>query len=299
MRKINLLLLCVCLVSAPAAFGQRERAAKPKPIVFAVLNDGTTLEPIGAIDKGELVETVNGGSEPKSLAAFVGAYYKPKTIYNLIFGAASGGTVTIKNSNEKTDCAKNQATITVQSNKAKLKGFVMSLATNEKPAKTASGVRRMPTAAERAEIESLVHAEFTKQNVSSAAVKNMKYYNLTALDADADGKAEMVGSFWTETAGKERNLLFFIAEKNAAGKYVFGYSDFQTVTPDKLMSGDLKDLDELGGELLLDALEYNGDAAAEIFTISKAFEGDNFHVYSRIDGKWSKVFESYNYHCAY
>jgi hypothetical protein len=65
------------------------------------------------------------------------------------------------------------------------------------------------------------------------------------------------------------------------------------------MSGDLKDLDKLGGELLLDALEYNGDSTAEIFTINKAFEGNNFQVYSRQNGKWIKVFEGYNYHCAY
>ncbi len=175
----------------------------------------------------------------------------------------------------------------------------MGLATNQNPAKTVSGVRRLPTAAERAEIESLVRAEFTKQGVSAKAVKNMKYYNLTALDVDADGKAEMVGSFWTENLPKERNLLFFIAEKNKGGKYNFGYSEYEKITPDKVMSGNLKDLDELGGELLLDTFEYNGDASAEIFTINKAFEGNNFHVYSRQNGKWKRVFEGYNYHCAY
>jgi hypothetical protein len=160
-------------------------------------------------------------------------------------------------------------------------------------------VRRLPSAAERAEIESLARAEFTKQGVSANAVKNIKYYNLTALDVDNDGKAEMVGSCWTETSAKERNLLFFIADKNSSGKYKFVYSEYEKVTPDKVMSGELKDLDELGGELLLDVLEYNGDKTAEIFTINKAFEGNNFNVYSRQSGKWTKVFEGYNYHCAY
>ena len=296
------LLVCVAMFFLPTltAFSQK-RAAKPtaksKPIVFAVLNDGQTLEPIGEIDKGKLVETANGGDEPKLLSGFTNLYYKPKTVYNLIFGGAANGTVTVNSYDAKSDCGKNLAQVSTQSAKAKLKGFVMGLATNEKTGKAASGTRRLPTTAERNEIESLVRAEFVKQGVSSNAVKNLKYYNLTALDVDNDGKAEMVGSFWVESSAKERNLLFFIANKD--DKYEFGYRDYKKVTPDEVMSGELKDLDELGGELLLDVLEYNGDATAEIFTINKAFEGNNFQVYSRQNGKWTKVFEGYNYHCAY
>lgn len=302
MKKL-LIYSILILLAVSAANGQKSKktkpAAKPKPIVFAVLNDGQTLEPIGAIDKGELVATVNGGDEAKNLTTFVNTYYKPQTVYNLIFGSAANGTVTVKGNNSKSECGKNLADVTTQSSKAKLKGLVMGLATNEKTAKTASGVRRLPTAAERAEIESLVRAEFAKQKVAANAIKNLQYYNLTAIDADNDGKAEMVGSFWVESSDKERHLLFFIADKNSTGKYVFGYSDYAKVTPADVMSGELKDLDALGGELLLDSLEYNGDTTAEIFTINRAFEGNNFHVYSRQDGKWSRVFDGYNYHCAY
>ncbi len=302
MKKI---LFCstLILLTISTLFAQKntktKNTAKPKTIVFAVLNEGQTLEPIGEIDKGELVATVNGGDEAKALTKFTGTYYKPKTVYNLIFGSTVNGTVTIVSADPKTDCGKNLATITTRSIKAKLSGFVMSLATNEKTLKTASGVRRLPTAAERTEIESLVRAEFAKQGVSKNAVKNLHYYNLTAIDVDNDGKAELVGSYWVESSAKERNLLFFIAEKAGKDKYSFGYIDYAKVTPKEVMSGELKDLDELGGELLLDSLEYNGDTTAEIFTISKAFEGNNFHVYSRLEGKWTKVFDGYNYHCAF
>jgi len=292
------------LFTVSATFSQKRTATKPAPktksIVFAVLNDGQTLEPIGEIDKGKMIATANGGDEPKTLTSFTNTYYKPKTTYSLIFGGASNGTVTVKSFDAKSDCGKNLAQVSTQSAKAKLKGLVMALATNEKTTKTASGLRRLPTATERAEIETLVRAEFTKQGVSANAAKNLKYHNLTALDVDNDGKAEMVGSFWAENSAKERNLLFFIAEKNDDGKYNFGYSEYEKATPDNVMSGDLKDLDGgIGNELLLDAMNYNGDATAEIFTIAQAFEGNNFNVYSRQNGKWTKVFESYNYHCAY
>ncbi|MDQ3132690.1 MAG: hypothetical protein M3Q99_18225 [Acidobacteriota bacterium] len=289
-------------------FGQKNTkdkpkpAAKPKAIVFAVLMDGERIEPIGEIDKGEMVAAAGGDGEEKSLLNFAKSFYKPKTIYNLIFGAAKNGTVTVQSSNPKSDCGKNAATVTTESAKAKLKGLVMGLATNQTPAaKTASGVRRLPTAAERAEIESLVRSEFKKQGISADAVKNMKYHNLTALDVDNDGKAEMVGTFWAENSADERNLLFFIAEKAKDGKYNFGYSEYEKIGKDDVMSGELKDLDEegIGHELLLDALEYDGDTTAEIFTLGKAFEGYNYNVYSRQNGKWTRVYETYNYHCAY
>ncbi len=108
----------------------------------------------------------------------------------------------------------------------------MGLATNETAIKASSGLRRLPTTSERAEIESLVRAEFTKQGVTAKAVKNIKYHNLTALNVDNDGKAEMVGTYWAENSAKERNLLFFIADKNKKGKYKFGHSEYRKVTPD-------------------------------------------------------------------
>lgn len=305
MKNTNFLKLSVCgaliLLTASAAIAQKRAAPKPtpKPIVFAVINDGEVIEPIGEIEKGKIVQTTGGDGDEKSLLNFSRSYYKPKTTYNLIFGGAKNGTITIVGSDPKSDCGKNSATVTTQSAKAKLKGFVMALATAEMPPKSASGTRRLPTAIERTAIESLVRAEFAEQGVSTSAAKNLKYYNLTALDIDSDGKAEMVGSYWVETSPKERNLLFFIADKDNRGEYKFGYSEYTKVTPDKLMSGEMKDLDELGGELLLDVFDYDGDAADEIFTVNKAFEGNNFHVYRRQAGKWARVFEGYNYHCAY
>jgi len=293
-------------VLAATAFGQKSKVipkttSKQKTMIFAVLMDGERIEPIAEITKGKLIETINGGGEEKSLLNFSHNYYKPKTTYNLIFGGAKNGAVTVQSSNPKADCGKNAATVTTQSTRAKLKGLVMGLATNDAVIKSSSGIRRLPTPAERGEIETLVRAEFVKQGVSANAAKNMKYHNLTALDVDNDGKAEMVGTFWTENSSNERNLLFFIAEKAESGKYVFGYSEYEKVTPENVMSGELKDLDEhgIGHELLLDVYEFNGDGTAEIFTLGKAFEGYNYYAYSRQNGKWTRVFEGYNYHCAY
>lgn len=297
----------VCLLTLSlgiSVYGQKtvknKPAAKQKTIVFAVLNDGKSIEPIGEINKDELVNAIDGEDETQSLVNFSRTYYKPKTVLNLIFGAAKNGTVTIQSSDPKAECSKNAATVTTVSAKAKLKNLVMGLATNQTVATSASGVRRLPTPAERAEIETLVRAEFAKQSVSAEAIKAMKYHNLTALDIDNDQTPEFVGTFWAENSPAEQNHLFFIAEKAKNGKYAFGYNEYAKVTPEQVMSGELKDLaNGIGHELLLDALDYNGDGTAEIFTVGMAFEGYNYYVYSRRGGKWTRVFETYNYHCAF
>jgi hypothetical protein len=303
MKKLRLIKLFVCslfifsLVSPVVA--QRRTPAKPKPVVFAVLNDGKIVEPIAFIDKGKLVQALDGAEGSVTTAVFAKTYYKPKTAYRLIFGGVDAGSVTIIKNDPKAECSSKMADAAIVSAKAKLKGKVMGLATNA-PLKKGSGVRRLPTPAERSEIETLTRAEFVKQKVPANAAKNLEYHNLTALDVDSDGKAELVGSFWVEPSATTRAVLFFIAEKNRAGKYEFGYSEFRNINQDEVMSGEISALDEgVYHELLLDALEYDGDTTAEIFTYTQSFEGAGFNAYSRRAGKWVKAFESVNYHCAY
>jgi hypothetical protein len=67
-----------------------------------------------------------------------------------------------------------------------------------------------------------------------------------------------------------------------------------------MMSSDLKDVDAgRGAELLLDVLDYDGDGVKELFTITQAFEGNNYYVYKRDGVTWKKVHETYVYRCAF
>ena len=271
--------------------------SKVKPVLFAVINDGATVEPFAFIEDGKLTAAAGSDSDGK---AFGSTYYKSKPVYRLIFGGVDDGAAAVKSFNSDSDCGKFMADITATPVKAKLKGMVMALATDA-PVKKAAGVRRLPTAAERGEIESLVRAEFIKQKVSEKNAKNLKYHNLTALDVDNDGKAEMVGSFYLAPSVDERDTLFFIADKGANGKYSFGYSQYAAVKKADVMSGgDVKMLDTgLLNELLLDEYDYDNDGTSEIFTYTQSFEGAGFNAYKREGGKWTKVFEGSNYHCAF
>lgn len=294
-------LLAAALCAAFTAQAQRTKpkkpAATPNPIIFAVLSDGTTLEPIAVVDKGKLLQTVNGGGEAKEITAFTQTYYKPGTRYKLIFGSAVSGSVEVKKADPRAECFKNMAVAQTRVDKTPLKGLVMGLATNAPLKSTTPAYRRRPTPAEREEVEKLVLTEFAKQKVTP---KTLRYHNLTALDLDRDGNAELVGSYWAEAGSTKRALLFFIADKDAGEKYSLGHHEFHLVDQEEVMSGDIKSVDDgVSHELLLDAFDYDGDGTSEVFTYTQTFEGAWFNVYQLENGKWVNIFEAYNYHCAF
>jgi hypothetical protein len=295
MKSISIAILVILTLVWPI-FAQKTTKA-PTKVIFAVLNDGKTLEPLAKVENGKLMQTVGGDAEDAVIKAFNKTYYKPKTIYNLIFGGSVAGTATVLKNDPQAECARNMAEAATKSVKAKLKGFVMALATNIKPGKAGSGLRRMPTPAERTDMEKLVLAEFAKNKISG---KKLEYHNLTALDVDNDQVPEFVGTFWIATAPTERAMLFFIAEKARDGKYALRHSDFRTVKQDEVMSGEIKDVDTgVYHELLLDVLDYDNDGVAEVFTYTQSFEGAGFTAYQRKKGGWEKVLEAANYHCGY
>jgi hypothetical protein len=173
----------------------------------------------------------------------------------------------------------------------------MGLATNAPLKSGKVSFRRKPTTEEREEIETLVKAEYSKQNVSPRA---LRYHNLTGLDLDGDGVAEFVGSYWTEIDKLSRGLVFFIARKGPNGKYGFGHREYRKVDQADVMSGDITSIDDgVYHELLLDVYDYDGDGLSEVFTYIQAFEGATFNVYRESKGTWSRVFEDTNYHCGY
>ena len=275
-----------------------QKAATPRPAIFAVLDDGKTLEPIGYINKNKLSEPVNGSDASNLVAAFDKTYYKPGTAYRLIWGGSNAGTVKVKSSNPKADCAKNTAMATTTSAKVNLKGLVMGLATNATSKSANASSRRKPTPAEKEEMDALAKAEFLKEKLTA---KTLHYQNVTALDVDNDGKAEFVASYWIEVDKSTRGLLFFIASKGSNNKYSIGYKEYRSLDQAGMMSGaNITAVD--GGvyhELLLDAFDYDNDGVAEIFTTQAGLEGAGFTAYKRSGSKWTKAYEFNNYHCGF
>lgn len=297
--RVAAVLAAVAFLSAVSAAQRPNSKQKtiPKTIFFAVLDDGKSIEPIGVVSKGKFIESPEAESvnEKDGWAP----YFSPTRSYSLIFGGSKSGTVSVVRRNLG-ECSGTSAEVAISGSRVKVKGFVMALATNSGVKSRAAGFRRLPTSDERAAVEELVRAEYKNRNLQASVYKDLRYFNLTALDLNQDGSAELVGSFWAIPKANERARLFFVASKASGDKYEFEFSDFELIKPEDVMSGDVKDLDEgIGHELLLDYFDIDGDGTAELFTTVQGFEGRNFSVYHKNGSKWEKVHESYNYRCGY
>lgn len=301
-RQIVLVLMVVVL-AAVVSFAQRAKpkSAAAKSPIFAVLGDGSSIEPIGYVDsKGRLSHAIDGSSEQTTLKAFHRTYFGKGKVYSLIFGGKTDGIVTVASSDPTAECINFLAKVTTKTSRTPLKGNIMALATNAKVVKPGSGVRRLPTPAERAEIETLVRDEFEKNSITRSLLTNLRSQNLTALDVDSNAIAELVGSYWVEISPKERGLLYFIAQRGTDGKYGFGYSSYHKVIESETMSEDIKDVDSgVYHERLLDIFDVDGDGVSEIFSYIMSFESAGFNVYKRQTTGWTNVFEGSNYHCGY
>lgn len=296
--RVTLFAGLMVVFAAVPAWAQRRGGPVKRPqkqIVFLVDNDGKSVEPIAYIDRGKLESTVGGGDEEQILKGFSQNYYRTGTNYRMVFGGSDAGTVTVRSSNVAADCVRNGATVTTKSAKGPLKGYVMALATNAPV--TGSFFRRKPTATEKAAADAVAKAEFVKQGLNP---KVLRFINLTAIDVDHNGTPELVGSYWTEVNKTTRALYFFIAAKTPKGKYTAGYGAYQTIDKASVMSGEISAVDEgIYHETLIDYMDIDGDGVAEIFTGTKSFEGAGFNVYKLNGGKWERIFEGSNYHCAY
>jgi hypothetical protein len=293
----------VCIVAAIAVNSTwaQKRTAALRSVIFAVLNDGKSVEPIGFVGpKGKITTAIDGASDRKVLSAFHKNYFAKGKAYPLIFGGKSGGTVTVVSSDPRGECVNYLGTVTTKTTRTPLKGNIMGLATNAKAVKPGSGVRRLPTPAERTEVEALVRAEFHKNGVQETATGNLRSHNLTALDVDSDANAELVGSYWVDLSPTDRGLLFFIAQRGTDGKYEFGHSEYRKVAQSETMSEDIKDVDSgVYHERLLDIFDVDGDGVAEVFSYIMSFESAGFNVYKRKTTGWALHFEGSNYHCGY
>src|SRR5688572_30088856 len=173
--KTNIRLALLVLIAVPSfAIAQQSRPQQPdKPVLFAVLNNGGTLEPIAYVENKKLESAVDGAEDAAVLAAFHKRYFKAKTSYQLIFGGAKAGMVLIKGSNPETECSRHTAEVITSSARAKLKGNVMALASSQSLNVSGSGVRRLPPPSERREIESLVKDDFAGRKIPTAILKQL------------------------------------------------------------------------------------------------------------------------------
>ena len=286
--------------------GQMPRPSQQKTVVFAVFGPGSEgasarMEPILILEGGKLTEPVSGGSDVEEINRFSNQHYRKGQKYRLLFGGAEAGAATVQKSIRDEECFRTGADISLQTD-AKLNRNVMALATNSESLGAGERSRRSPSAGERAQALELARTTFRQKGVAASLLPTMEVINLTAVDLDRDGKAELAGSFVVSkrTRKQERYVLFQLALPQGDG-YRAAFSNFEKFDEDAIMSGASINAINQGVyvERLVEHLDLDGDRTNELVTTTTGLEGVTYYIYKRQSGAWAKVYEFGNYRCAF
>lgn len=297
-------LLALLLVShAPPSWRVRAQggaAARPAAVVFAVESSGgeVTIDPVVALDaRGR---SGGAGGDDGSLKSLAADFYRPGRKLRLIFGGGDAGTLTVREATAERECFRTGALVDAQTT-ARLGGNVMALATDSASLGKRPPSRRQPTTAERASVERLARALLARRRVTPAHLRAMQTINLTAIDLDGDGAAELAGTFRVNRGRASAEQLFLLAEPKGGG-FTPALANHSPLVASELPDPGLFDEVGKGGflsEILLDQLDLDGDGAGELFTFGRSLEGVQYRIYKRTAGRWRKLEEFYVYRCAY
>jgi hypothetical protein len=270
-------------------------------VVYSFQPANAYMVPLVIIEGGQFKPPIAGDSDADEISRFTDAYYSKGKKYRVLFGGGEAGSLTVKKSNKDEECSRSSADVALRST-AKLNRNVKALATDSASLGGAKSVRRAPTPAERAALMPLVRAAFKEKGLPAALLPSLMTLNLTALDLDNDGKAELVGSFIARklkgAAARYALFLFAEPEGNSYRTTVLQYARF---TDADLMSGaDLTAIESgVYVEMLVDALDLDGDGNLEVVTETTGLEGDGYTIYKKQAGKWNPIYEFSNYRCAF
>jgi hypothetical protein len=243
-------------------------------VVFAVNNypHGATLDPIVIFNKGQYIDPLP--DDEAFLLEVASKYMRAGQTHRVIFGGAEAGTITVGDRHEfgLTHGATLRSSI-------KLGGEVMALATASETLGSKQNTRRTPTPDERAAMMKLMTEAYRFRKAGPSAIAKVQINNITAIDVDSDGQAELIGSFMISDKNYNSWALFLMAEmKN--GQYRPSLTWYH--------KGD-----EGTGEVrrLLDILDLDGDGVAEVFTMNGYYESSDFTIYKKVKGVWRSVYQ--------
>ena len=277
-----LVLLSLCSASD---YNRAQEAEKkrtiPRTVIFAVSEGGdVTIDPIVIIDRGRYLKPPDGIEEdaghfldtPQS-SQFAAKYYNADHTYQLLFGGGKVGTASVIKRTSRA-CSSLAAAVRLQTSQ-KIGGWVMALAADSDSLGLRESTRRAPSPNERSTVLGLVKRAYSQRNIPASLLKNIKVTNLTAVDLDHDGNAELVGSFRIERDEKAY-LLFLIAGKRGG--------NYRT---------ELQRYDEglESGEDFVDELDLDGDGFGEVITNVSASEVWEYAIYKRNAGRWQRIYK--------
>jgi len=260
----------------PAAPGLKKAGATVAgTVVFCVtkFEEQVTLDPIVIYNNGQYSNPL-----PDEDADFIrqveAKYLRKGQKHRVIFGGAEAGTVTVGDRQEfgLTTSATMQSSI-------KLNNEVNALATSSPTLGTKQNSRRSPTTEERAAMMKLMSDALKLKKVGASVIAKAQVNNITAIDLDGDGKAELIGSFALGQENLPAHGLFLIAEQQN-GQYQSAVTWY--------FKGSEENSQQ---RRLIDVLDLDGDGVAEVFVKGSYYESTDFIIYKKVKGVWKSVYQ--------
>lgn len=273
--------LFVLFVSAAFALAPSASTQQTPPqrtvagtVIFAVnkSSEGVTLDPIVIVNNGQYIDPL---PDNEAFVNEVGAkYLSSGQKHRVIFGGSEAGTVTVGNRHEfgLTTGGSIESSI-------KLSEDVMALATTSGRLGAKQSSRRAPAPQERAAMLDLMKEAYRQKGVTAARLAKVQVINITAIDLDADGTAELIGSFFIRDQNYNTWALFLIAEARN-NRYQPGLTWYRK-------SGEA----DVEVRRLIDILDLEGDGVAEVFVTSSYYESTDFTIYKKEKGAWRSVYQ--------
>jgi hypothetical protein len=256
-------------------------------ILFSVEAGETNalLDPIAVIGRdGTIREPFPSDSEAQS-RRFIQQWLKPGRAYPIVFGGASAGTATVRESPGDPGISL-QAPVTLK-NAVPLKGSTMALATSKAGVVRPKSMSRRPlTLAETAAVLKIAQAEFRKNGVSQAEAVSAKILSGSALNLDGLGRSELIARIQAGPKSGPGCDLFMIAEPHGASDFATGLC----VVNKNKATASMEDIYYTQQDLV-DALDVDRDGIAEVVTRSVYYESHDYTIFKkRRGGTWRKVY---------
>ena len=282
-RALTLLLSALAAAGAAANVAAQTARQGGGTVVFAVQRYDTnqlTIDPVAVVSGGRFTAPPSSYAETDADKAradrFIKEYFRAGRKYRLLFGGGEAGSVTVGKYLEA-GCVGMEAEATAET-AVKLGGEVLALAADSNSLGTKTGTRRAPTDAERSSALDLARKAFRQHRVAPARVSKMETNNLTAVDTNGDGRAELIGSFIIKGEWGVQEAVFLIAEPSGAG-FVSTLAWFH--------HGQEADA---AYRRLVDVLDLDGDGRGEVVAQGLYYESHDYIIYKRQARGWREVY---------
>jgi hypothetical protein len=214
----------------------------------------------------------------KGYKKFEEEYLRPGRTFQVIFGGANAGSITIKQADKEFD-----RTYGTYTGDAPIHGHISALATSGDPrAKSAASRKRATPRQEVAALE-LAKTLFAESGVGRALLQRIQIENMTVTSFLPLPQQKLVASFSIQDGDGNRHAIFFVADLQS-----------DAVVPEFVWTHLTKTEAEVQVMRFIDQADLIGDGQEEIIAEISYYENWQYVVLSRSghSNYWQKTYET-------